>query len=37
MNPPPVRSNLVFVKDLFPGQLAFCKKAVEGLAARTIF
>ena len=37
MSPPPVRSNLVFVKDLFPGQLAFCKKAVEGLAARRIF
>ena len=24
-------------RTFFPGQLAFCKKAVEGLAARRIF
>ena len=33
-------SNIVKISGLhliFPGQLAFCKKAVEGLAARRIF
>ena len=27
----------VAIANFFPGQLAFCKKAVEGLAARRIF
>ena len=34
---PANQNALLKVKHFFPGQLAFCKKAVVGLAARRIF